>query len=109
MTNEEMTAIVDSLTDEMEAFTLLNRLRQRFQWSGTMFCPEDIQAHILSCHEADELPEPTEAELDEMVQTLIDSWEYRKGLKDRLTEEGWELIGMAYEEMMYERKKEKAE
>lgn len=101
MTRQEMLEIIETMS-EGDGFTFLYHLSNKFSWSGTMFCPDDVMAHISSCHEADGLPEPSDDEMDKMTQSIVDSWEYRKGLKDGLTEQGYELIGMAYEDMMHQ-------
>lgn len=105
MNRDEIKAIADGIETQDDGFALFHELIAKFGWSGTVFCLDDLREHITNCREADDLPELSDDELDEWVNDLTTSYEWRKGLTDHLTEAGWELIGMAYAELEAEKAK----
>lgn len=81
-----LAAIVDAL-DEEQALNLFNRLRSRFDWSGTVFVRQDV-VDAVQAAASDELAPEREAEL---VDAVMDGDAYRK-LGDRFAELGNELL-----------------
>jgi hypothetical protein len=87
------TQLVASVPDEDTAMTVMHGLRSRFDWSGTEFIRADVEDHVreaLADREG-EHPEPTDAEVDALVDAVMASYTYRK-LADRFAERGNELL-----------------
>jgi hypothetical protein len=103
MTPQDADAFIEGVTEMGDAFAVLHALREKFGWSGTMFCPNDLSDYITNCREADDEAPLSPDALEEWVDDLMSTYEWNKGLTDHLTETGWELIGMAYEELRNEK------
>jgi hypothetical protein len=87
------TQLVASVPDEDTAKAVMHGLRSRFDWSGTEFNRADVDDHVreaLADREG-EHPEPTDAEVDALVDEVMASYTYRK-LADRFAERGNELL-----------------
>lgn len=94
---------VDSDLTEDEAITEGQRLRGRFDWSGTMFVRQDVIDNVRAAwrhahdeaydeNEYDSRPESLSAEREkELVDAVMDTYAYRK-LADRFAELGNELL-----------------
>ena len=102
MTRDEARSFIKGLSEDM-AHAVLHALMEKFSWSGTMFCPDDLREYVIECRQADGQDPLDPDALEEWVNDLILSHEWNRGLTDRLTEEGWELIGMAYSDLKYDR------
>ncbi len=84
---------IDDITTESEAFTALHTLRARFQWAGTMFNREDVDAVLQGEHEMDVT--------DDIWNAVLNTWEWRKGLTEIITERGFEIISDAVSDVLY--------
>mgnify|MGYP001022094610 CR=1 FL=1 len=85
-TGADIAAFVDRLTPD-GALTVLNALRVRFDWAGTMFTPVDVDAgarnHVEN-HGCGCIP-------SQVVEEVIRGPEYRS-MGDRFCERGWDAI-----------------
>lgn len=90
---------IESLT-EQDAMRIYHSMARQFGWAGTFFTREDAEVEWQQQTRTDENgDEPNEAPLpDEVWETITNTWEWRRGLNDILTERGWELVGLAVSE-----------
>ena len=80
--SDKMERLESMLTEvtESEADHIFHILRSKFGWSGTVFSREDVESYL-------------DRELtDEEWETVQNSYEWRKGVQDRMCERGWESI-----------------
>jgi len=88
--------IINNLTED-EAINLIIAIEQKFGFAGTTFNRADAetewQAQTRSDENGDEIndqPMP-----DEVWERVQQTWEWRKGINEMLTEHGWELVYLA--------------
>jgi hypothetical protein len=81
---------IDNITEE-EALTVLHKLRTKFHWAGTIFIKEDIVYRWNDNHKEDEGYELSE----EQIESVMTSWEWRKGLDEAMISSGYEVLDMA--------------
>jgi hypothetical protein len=105
MDRKEIKAIADGIETHSDGLALFHELVSKFGWSGTVFQPDDLRDYVANCRDADNLPELSDDELEEWVNNLTSSWQWRKGLIDGLAEVGWEIIEIAYEELLADKRK----
>lgn len=94
-------ALIDTETiSEEQAIDAYNVLRARFSWAGTIFTRLDAQTEWqLQRYENDQDGSHLDMELsDDVWFRISSSYYWRKGLPDRLTEMGWELVAQAVTE-----------
>lgn len=79
---------------EDEAVRLYFEFSSRFGWKGTFFAREDAQSSWNEYHDKEgDLP-------DDIWEAVQNSWCWRKGLSEILTERGWELVHEAVSEAL---------
>ena len=89
---------ITTLTED-EAMTLLVKIHQHFGWAGTTFTRGDVeqewqeQMALTPGEEVDEMP-------DEAWVAIQQSWYWRKGMSEILTERGWDLVHNAVDEYL---------
>jgi len=88
---------IQDLTED-HAISVLHALQFRFGWAGIMFTRGDVESHIHNCRQADDLPDLTDDEMEAAIDAVRSSFTWRKGLADYFCEEGWDLIGSAYDD-----------
>ena len=80
---------------ESDAFMVFSMLCEKFDWSGTVFTPDDVSETIQYRREADDLDPLSNEQLEEMTNDIINSRDWSKWLPDWMTEQGWEIINQA--------------
>jgi len=82
MTDNTTKQILDLITDlpQSEAWLVLHAMERKFNWAGTMFCPEDVGSML----DRDLTPEE--------VQQVTETWYWRKGMAEVLGNAGNELL-----------------
>ena len=96
--SEQALNVIEPLIADLsqsDAFMVLSMLCRKFDWSGTMFTPDDVSEHIQYRREADGLDPLTDEQLEEMTNDIINSRDWSKWLPDWITERGWEIINQA--------------
>lgn len=83
----------DKLTED-EAILLYHLLARQFGWEGAFFTREDAESSWLERHGQ------TMPLTDEQWQKVCESWYWRKGLNELMTERGWELVHDAVQEVI---------
>jgi hypothetical protein len=85
--------LVAMVPDEATGMSVMHGLRSRFGWSGTEFIRADVVEHVREALDdrEGEHPEPTDDEVDALVDAVMDGYTYRK-LADRFAERGNELL-----------------
>jgi len=92
---------IQDLTED-HALNVLHALQFRFSWAGIMFTRGDIEHLIIEARKADDLPDLTDDEMEAAIDAVRSSFAWRKGLADLFSEEGWDLIGSAYDDYVRE-------
>lgn len=87
----------DNITED-EAIALYFNLANQFGWKGTFFTREDAENSWKEYHGQ------TEPFTDEAWNAVCDSWYWRKGLDEIMTERGWDLVHEAVAEALSEEK-----
>jgi hypothetical protein len=88
-------ALLEGL-DESEALSVFWTLQSQFGWSGTVFTRADAEQEWQNAQYDDTTGETGGDELPEaMWEAVQDSWYWRKGLPELMTERGWGLVGQA--------------
>ena len=75
----------------------------RYDSAGTTFTPEDVEAEWEGRINNDR---PDLPPFEEVWDNLAISYEWRKGIQDRLTEAGWDMISMMIDDYIWEHYKE---
>jgi hypothetical protein len=88
-----MTAIDTETITEDEAIDVYYKFAKRFGWGGTFFNREDAEERWMQDTGEDALS-------DDDWDNITSTWYWRKGLQDRLCEEGWELVQLAIDEVL---------
>jgi hypothetical protein len=83
---------------EDEANQIWQLLRDKFGWAGTFFSREDADAIFEEDHDRS----LTDAEWEKVT----DSYYWRKGLVETITERGWDLVRAAVDDATHERGEE---
>jgi hypothetical protein len=81
---------IDNITEE-EALDVLHKLRTKFHWAGTVFMKDDIIYRWKDKYGEEE----GQALSDEQIESVMTSWEWRKGLDEAMTSSGYEVLDMA--------------
>ena len=96
---------INEITED-EAINLIIAIEQKFGFAGTTFTRGDAetewQAQTRSDENGDEIndqPMP-----DEVWERVQQTWEWRKGINEMLTERGWELVYLAVADAIKEDK-----
>ena len=104
-TKSAVLALLEGL-DESEALSVFWTLEGQFGWAGTTFTRGDAetewQAQTRSDENGDEIndqPMP-----DEVWERVQQTWGWRKGIPEVLTERGWELVYLAVADAIKEDK-----
>jgi hypothetical protein len=87
---------IDALTED-EAMTLFHTLKARFGWAGTVFTRADAELEWQSTDEAlnDESSDAWPDMPDDVWNAIQDTWQWRKGIANNLTERGWDMVTAA--------------
>ena len=80
---------------QSDAFMVFSMLCRKFDWSGTVFTPDDVSETIQERRKADDLDPLPDEQLEEMTNDIINSRDWSKWLPDWMTEQGWEIINQA--------------
>lgn len=94
-----MTTYDTETITEDQAIHLYYDIARRFGWQGTFFTREDAENSWQEYHNQ------TEPFTNEMWDTVLGSWVWRKGIHQLLTERGWELVHEAVGEVLAETSK----
>ena len=86
MTNDEKKLLVDGLAPD-EAMSLYHAMQEKFGWAGTVFQREDVDSAA-----GRDLT-------DEEWEKVQDSYEWCKGVPERTTERGWDVIYSLVDEL----------
>lgn len=81
----------DNITED-EAIKLYFDLASQFGWRGTFFTRADAENSWQEYHEQ------SEPFTDEVWEAVRQSWYWRKGMGEILTEHGWDLVHEAVDE-----------
>ena len=92
-----MTIIDTETITEDEAFRVYYALSQRFGWAGSFFTRGDAEGEWQSQQALAESPIPF---TDELWNDVTNTYWWSKGLPDRMTEDGWNLVAEAVREVM---------
>lgn len=76
---------IENIT-ESQALDLFLRLSDRFGWAGTVFTRADADQSWSEYHE-----QPGELSDDQWEQ-VCNTWEWRKGVTEMMTERGWDMV-----------------
>lgn len=96
--SEQALNVIEPLIADLsqsDAFMVFRLLCEKFDWSGTVFTPDDVAEQIISRREADGLDPLPDEQLEEMTNDIINSRNWSKWLPDWMTEEGWEVINQS--------------
>lgn len=86
---------IGSLTED-EGLNIIIAIEQQFGFAGTTFTREDAEREWRMQQDATgDTPLP-----DEVWERVQDTWEWRKGLSEILTERGWGLVADAVTEAL---------
>jgi hypothetical protein len=92
-----ITIDLDTISED-DAIRAYHALANQFGWGGTLFTREDAQSSWNEYYDQ-------EGDLtDEQWAEIQDSYYWRRGLSDLLTEHGWELVHNAVGELPREEK-----
>lgn len=83
----------------MSKFTKLHEAIKELDGAGTVFVPGDVEAEYLMSREADW------PEWEEVQEEMLSNYYWNRGIQDRLTEIGFEIISDMIREVMRERSK----
>lgn len=86
-----------ALISEDEAFDWKHAMERRFGWQGTMFCVEDIVFYHKDKYE--DRPDYTPL-TDEQLQAVMSTRLWLRAMSESLCEHGYEIIGMAIDEVL---------
>ena len=79
--------------DDETAIRLVNAIATEYRFVGAMFTPSDVRENITEWFDADDVErEVTDAD----VEAMLNTWEWRKGIGEVLSNEGGEMIVNAY-------------
>lgn len=93
---------IPSLTED-EALNVLLRLERQFGWTGTTFTRGDAETEWQNQQYDPETGLTPDTPMpDDAWERVQQSWYWRKGLPEILTERGWELLGDAVAEALNE-------
>jgi hypothetical protein len=96
--SEQAINVIEPLIADLsqsDAFMVLSMLCRKFDWSGTMFTPDDVSEMIQHRREGDDLDPLPDEQLEEMTNDIINSRDWYKFLPDWITEQGWEIINQS--------------
>lgn len=89
---------INTLTED-EAFQVFHDLREKFGWAGTFFTRGDAEVEWQNLQHDDSTGETSNAPMpDEVWEAVQNTWGWRKGIIDRLTEDGWQHVAHAVSE-----------
>lgn len=97
MDMEKVKAHVASMTEE-EATEYLVRMSRHFGWAGAIFTRTDIEDLHRNWH--DELEDDYTPLTEEQIDAVMSTRAWRKGIDERLCEEGFELLEIALNEVV---------
>ena len=81
------------IMNEEQAFRLLYNMQQAFNWVGAMLCPDDVRETIIHRRNADDKAPYSPEELEERVNRVLDTRDWRKGMGEWMSSEGYTAIG----------------
>jgi hypothetical protein len=88
-----MTTFNTETITEHEAVGVYHELANRFGWAGTFFTRDDAEERWLQ-----ESGEDTFS--DDNWNDLTSTWYWRKGIENRLCEEGWDVVDLAIDDAL---------
>ena len=94
-----ITIDMDTITEE-EAVRLYFAFQRHFGWGGTFFNREDAETSWKEYHNQ------TDEFTDDIWSTVWNSYYWRKGLSEQLTEHGWEIVHSAVYEAIQDEESE---
>lgn len=86
---------IETITED-EAIDLHYKLSRRFGWGGTFFTRADAESKWQELT-GDDLTN-SEPLPDDVWENIRQTWYWRKGLTDSLTEYGWDIVNDAVAE-----------
>lgn len=78
--------------DEGGAFAIFHAFKRRFDWAGTVFCPDDIRNQIANNRGVEFDDIANDPDVEKIVDHVIGDYRWCDGLEDWLTEKGWECV-----------------
>lgn len=107
-TDNTQPSIRERLTDllaemrEDDATWFHHQMARQFSWAGTLFLVGDIREGLEAEASFDDSPISRE-DIPGLIDKVIDSWEWRKGIEHLGCEYGYELIQQAINEAIEQR------
>lgn len=102
-TDNTQPSIRERLTDllaemrEDDATWFYHKMAGQFSWAGTFFTVGDIREGFEAEASFDDSPISNE-DIPDLIDKVIASWEWRRGIEQQACEYGWELIQQAQHE-----------
>lgn len=81
---------------EDECIDLYHHMAREYHWTGTFFTIADIESYLTDDPDAEYTPEFIEAVTD----SVLESYEWSKGIQDTMCEVGFDLIGAAIHDIV---------
>ena len=96
--------LIESMTED-EAIKLYFTLSNRFGWAGTFFTREDAEGEWQN--QTDDDLSTMSALPDDVWERIQNTWYWRKGISEILTEHGWDIVHNAVWEVTTEDERNK--
>jgi hypothetical protein len=94
--------LIESMTED-EALKLYSTLAGRFGWKGTFFTREDAESEWQNQAYDDETGLTSDRRLpDDVWERIQDTYHWRRGLSEMLTQHGWDIVHNAVWEVVSE-------
>jgi hypothetical protein len=86
------------IMNEDMAINLYHAMSYQFDWAGSFFTASDVREAINERRTGDDNEPLAGDELEEAVNTILESRDWNRFLTQWMTEQGWEVINTAIHE-----------